>query len=238
MTAMRLQRFDMQHLRDFRQPITVNAAVLADPIEAAPPPPPPPPVFSEADIDHARAAASKLGYAEGFEAGLAQAHTEDTARAKDIAAAAARIAEQLAALVAGHQQLITEQASELGQLVMVIARKVAGEALDKHGMETVSALMQRCVPVIFDKPRVTVELSPTLLALAEPVLTASLKESGFEGDIQFRANEQFDSHDMRVDWGAGQATRSGEVLWQEIEALLQHVPLTPTLPATVIESEQ
>lgn len=231
MTTMRLQRFGHQHLRDFRGPITVKAmpeAVVEEVVEA-----PPAPTFSEADIEHARAAAKKIGYAEGFEAGLLQATNEQTAREKDTAHAISQIREQLGKLASRYQQLVNQQSAELSDLVLMIARKVAGEALTSHGTDTLAALVERCLPVIFGKPRVTVELASATLTAAQPILTDQLLKGGFEGDIQFRANDTLGAHDMRLDWGQGEATRSTAALWQEIEALLQQVSLTPTLPREV-----
>lgn len=229
MSEMKLHRFDSQFLRDFRSPITVNPKAIAEPVEevvAAPPPP----VFHEADMEHAREAAKKIGYAEGFEAGIAQANTEAQGTARDLAQHMARIEQRVASLVAQYDALIAEQSSELSQLVLMIARKVAGDALDANAANAVAGLVNRCLPIIYGKPRVTLELEPAMLGGVEPLLRAQLEKSGFEGSIEFRAVEGMDPSDVRVDWGNGAASRTTASIWQEIEALLQQVPLSPTLP--------
>jgi flagellar assembly protein FliH len=228
MTGIRLQRFDTRHLRDFLQPIAINTAALEQ-VEAETPPPPPPPVYNQADLEHAREAAQKIGYAEGFEAGLAQAATQEAARVKATMQAVEAIQAQLATLAASYQQLVNQQSADLTELVLMIARKVAGAALDTHAVAATQQLLQHCLPVIFAKPRVVIELSPALLEVAEPALANQLAQAGFNGDAVFRVGEGLDTHDMRVMWDNGQATRSAATLWQEIEALLQQVALTPTL---------
>lgn len=228
MSEMKLHRYDNQFLRDFRSPIVVNKKALAEQevIEVAPPPP----VFAESDMEHARDAAKKIGYAEGFEAGLAQANTEAAGTARDLAHHMARIEDHVSRLVAQYHELITAQSSELSQLVLMIARKVAGEALDANAAAAVTELVRRCLPMVYGKPRVAIELAPAMLAGVEAVLHRQLEKSGFEGDIEFRAVDGMEPSDVRIDWGNGAANRSTASIWQEIEALLQQVPLSPTLP--------
>ena len=235
MTQPKLQRFDNQFLRDFRAPIVVNPKAIAEPeqVVAAPPPA----VFREADMDHARDAAKKLGYAEGFEAGIHQANTEAQATARDLAYHMARIEEHVAQLAAQYHALITQQSAELSQLVLLIARKVAGDALDANADRAVAELVGRCLPIVYGKPRLSIELEPGMLGAVEPALRAQLAKSGFEGDVEFRAIDGMEPTDVRIDWGSGAALRDTHALWHEIEALLQQVPLLPTLPTQVTNHE-
>lgn len=228
MNQPKLQRFDNQFLRDFRSPITVNPKAIAEPetVVAAPPPP----VFQESDMEHARDAAKKIGYAEGFEAGIAQANTEAQATARDLAHQMERIESHIARVSAQYHELITQQSAELSQLVLLIARKVAGDALEAHADRAVVELVARCLPIVYGKPRLAIELAPGMQAAVEPQLRAQLAKSGYEGEIEFRTIEGMEPSDVRVDWGNGAAERATGALWTEIEALLQQVPLSPTLP--------
>lgn len=225
-----LQRFDTNFLRDFRAPIAIPAAAL--PLEAAAPPPPPPPTFSEEELESSRLAAKKLGYAEGFEAGLAQASTEAAAREKDTLAAMSHIKDKLSEVATTYAALINEQSTELADLVVAIARKVAGEALDARGVDTIVALVLRCLPVFLDKPKVVVEVHSDMLDNVKEVLRPYLDAQGFAGDLQFKSNDTLDRYDARVEWANGHAHRSTEHIWREIEALLLQMPLTPQLPNT------
>lgn len=230
MSTGKLQRFDMGHLRDFRGPIVAKTMAAAPAEVEAPPPPPPPPTFKEADLDHARDAGKKLGYAEGFEAGLAQAATETATREKDLAAAMTRISEHVVRLAATYRKLVEEQSKELAELVIGISRKVAGEALDQFGTAAIEGVVERCLPLVFGKPRIAIDLSPKVMYDIEPRLRKILEESGYSGNVEFRSNDALEGYDIRVDWVQGQANRSTKTLWQEIEALLQQVPLTPNVP--------
>ena len=229
MSQGKLQRFDSQFLRDFRSPITVNTKAIAEPVEAVAPPPPP--VFREADMEQAREAGKKMGYAEGFESGIAQANTEAHAAARDLAHHMGRIEEHVARLVSQYNALVAQQSAELSELVLMIARKVAGDALDTNAAQAVSGLVERCLPILYRKPRVSIELAPEMADAAGEKLRSQLVRSGFEGEVEFRAIEGMEPSDVRIDWGNGAAQRNTAAIWTEIEALLQQVPLAPTLPA-------
>lgn len=226
----RLQRYDMHFLRDFRAPIAVNAAVFEAQEAAAPLPPPP--TYNDDDLSQARDVAKKLGYAEGFEAGLAQANTEAHAKARDLANALEKMREHVAQLAGSYQQLIDQQAAELTELVLLIARKVAGEALAAHGTDTVRGLVERCLPVVFGKPKVVIELAPSMVADAEEAIRLDFEQAGFSGELECRALDTLEPSDVRVSWASGEANRSTAALWAEIEALLHSTALTPTLPTT------
>lgn len=228
MNQPKLQRFDSQFLRDFRSPIAVNTKAIVEQEEVVAAPPPP--VFREADMEHARDASKKIGYAEGFEAGIAQANTEAYGAARDLTHHMARIEEQVAHLISQYDALVAEQSGELSELVLMIARKIAGDALDANAAGAVAGLVNRCLPIVYGKPRVTIELEPAMQVAVEASLRAQLEKAGFEGVIEFRAIAGMEPSDVRIDWGNGAAQRNTASIWQEIEALLQQVPLSPTLP--------
>ena len=229
----RLQRFDFGSLRDFRGPIVVKQ--VEEEI-VAPPPPPPPPTFSEADLEAATAAAKKLGFAEGFEAGLARAAEQADAKRDMAETRMLAMGESLRHLQESYQQLLVKESGELSQLVLMIARKVAGEALAERSHETISAFVGRCLPVIFSKPRLIVELNPDNFELTIDAIEKLLQKSGYEGEVQFRANPQLSTNDVALDWGIGQAERNTDALWHEIETLLTSMPLTITPPVTQPEA--
>jgi flagellar assembly protein FliH len=235
MTGMKLQRFDFATLRDFRGPIVVKAAEEAIQIE---PPAPPPPVFSEADMESARLAGKKEGYNEGFHAGMAQANADSDLTTKEANEVIQRFGETIATLDARYRELLTKESADLSALVLLIARKVAGEALDERSIETLTAMVSRCLPVLFSKPRIIIDTHPEMLERVLERMETHLRAHGFEGDIQFRSNATLHKHDIALDWGAGQAIRSTDMLWQEIETLITRIPLEITFAHTLQTAAQ
>jgi flagellar assembly protein FliH len=228
--SKQLQRYDFGTLRDFRGPI-VFTPPAQEAVEEAPPPPPPPPVFNEDQLQQARIEAKKLGFNEGFMAGMAQAEAESNIHEKNADKAMAVVAEQIVALSSTYTGLLKQQSGDISELALMIAKKVAGEALDAHNVEVIAALVVRCLPVIFTRPRLVVELHPDTLPKAEQKLQHYLLNLGYEGDLQFRVNLAIGPHDARLDWGTGVAERSTATLWQDIERLLARVPLELEIPA-------
>ena len=222
--SIKLQRFDFGNLRDFRGPLVV--APQADEVQEEAIYVPPPPTFSEAELDMARMEAKQQAYAEGFEAG--QRRAAEQLEAKRIATdnVIINLGKQVQGLQQSYQQLLDKEATELSQLVHLIARKVAGESLAANCSETISALVARCLPVILSKPRLNIELHPESFEHAIGQIETLLQTSGFEGEIQFRTNPNLGTYDVVLDWGVGGANRNTATLWQEIETLLASMPVT------------
>ena len=236
MTGMKLQRFDFANLRDFRGPIVVKAA--EDDIRIEQPETPPPPVFSEADMESARLAGKKEGYSEGFHAGVAQANADSDLATKEANEVIQRFGDTITALDERYRELLTKESADLSTLVLLIARKVAGEALEERSIETLTAMVSRCLPVLFSKPRIIIDTHPDMLERVLERMETHLRANGFEGDIQFRSNATLHKHDISLDWGAGQAVRSTEMLWQEIETLITRIPLEITFAHTLRTAAQ
>ena len=137
--TVKLQRFDFGSLRDFRGPIV--AQFVEEVVVEEPPPPPPPPTFSEGELEAAKGVAQQLGYAEGFEAGMAHANGQITAQKQNVDATVLKLGNSLNTLQRGYNELLTSEAHALSQLVLAVARKVAGAALDAVGSESVIELV-------------------------------------------------------------------------------------------------
>lgn len=232
----KLQRFDRSYLRDFRGPITARAVaedIIVDEVMLAPPAP----SFTQEQMEAAQFAARKAGFTEGFEAGSMQARKDADMLAHAANTAIAQLSETLVNAHAQYQALLMQESAELSQLVMQIAKKVAAEALDARSHETVMALVARCLPVIFSKPRLMVDVHPEALERVIMPIETMLRTQSYEGDVQFRSNPSLGTHDIALDWGSGQANRSVVSIWAEIESLIQRVPLELTFAETLTISD-
>jgi flagellar assembly protein FliH len=227
----RISRFDFNSLRDFRGPIVVSA-VESLVVDVAPPPPPPP-VFSEAEFEAAKQAGRKLGFSEGFAAGEQEAKKKADIKAENANELIATLSATVGEMQARYQQLLTEEAAHLSQLILSISRKVTGDAINERGGEIVQTILAQCLPVIFSKPRVVIELNPGLFEQTIGRIEQQLQAYGFEGEVQFKGNPAFGLSDITVDWGSGQVQRTATDLWTEIEALITRVPLELTFADTL-----
>ena len=232
MTAnTRISRFDFNTLRDFRGPIVVNA--VENLIVDVAPPPPPPPVFSEAEFEAAKQAGRKLGFSEGFIAGEQEAKKKSDAKAESANELIASLSSMVTQMQARYKELLTEETSYLGQLILSVSRKVAGNAIDQQGAQIIENVLAQCLPVIFSKPKVIIELNPELFEQTIGRIEQQLQAYGFEGEVQFKGNPNFGMSDITIDWGSGQVERKAAELWSEIEQLIQRIPLELTFADTL-----
>ncbi len=127
---------------------------------------------------------------------------------------------------------LTQQSKEVSELSLLIAKKVAENALDNRAEEAIISLVAGCLPVILSKPRLLIELHPDNLPNTEARLREYLTAQNYEGELICRASAALAPHDARIDWVLGHAERTTEALWQEIETLIHTIPTPITFHPT------
>jgi flagellar biosynthesis/type III secretory pathway protein FliH len=230
-TNPRISRFDFNTLRDFRGPIVVHAV---ENLEAnIVPPPPPPPTYNSVELEAARQDGRKIGYVEGFAAGEAEAKNKSDIKAENANDLIATLSATVGEMQMRYRQLLTEEAANLSHLILSVSRKIAGDAINERSEEIVQNVLAQCLPVLFSKPKIVIELNPELFDQTIGRIETQLQTYGFEGEIQFKGNPTFGISDVTIDWGSGQVQRTTADLWTEIEALIQRVPLELTFAETL-----
>lgn len=229
MSSPRIHRFDFNSLRDFRGPIVVNS-IHSEEVEAVQPPPPP--VFTLADIEAARLAAKKEGYDEGFLAGGLDAKSRFDQQTEHANELIKSISEILKAAHEDYRHTLTSETSHATALTLSVAKKVAGNALDARGEQAIATVIEECLPVIFSKPRLSIDLHPDIFERTVDRIETQLRTYGFEGEIQFRGNESLGKSDVILNWGSGELGRSASHLWQEIESIIGRITPETTLSQT------
>lgn len=221
---MRIQRYDSLDLKDFRSPYEALHAknVQEESIEAVVPPAP---TFSQVELEATRQAAHKAGIEEGKKLGIESVVNETHRRDTDAAEAMHKLATDMKNLQQQYQEILAKQGSELTELVTLIARKVAGDALDVNAPKMIEGMVVRCLPIIVYKPRVIIDVHPEVLDKVQAHLNTLLREAGFTGDLTVRAGSNIARNDVKIDWAAGYAERSTEGLWAEVTTLLNEIAL-------------
>jgi flagellar assembly protein FliH len=237
MTQTRIHRFDFNTLRDFRGPIVMKAT--DEPLVVDLPPPPPPPVYNEAQLEAAQLEAKKQGYADGFLAGQKEAQMQADAKLSHAHEVIAQLAGTVEAMQARYLELLSSESQQLSQLVLAIAQKVIGSRLQSADVAAIQHVVTQCLPVIFSKPKLVVELNPEMFEFTINYIEEQLRQAGFEGEIQFKGNPALGTSDVTLDWGSDQMQRSADALWAEVETLIARMPLNVTLalPPETNESE-
>lgn len=234
---MRIQRYDSVILKDFRSPFEAVKASAAQELVETPPPPPPPPTFSQAEMDAARKAAYDNGFDDGKKSGVESVVNETHHRDNDAAQAMHKLAGDIGRMQQQYNEVLAKQGSELTELVSLIARKVAGDALDRDAHKMIEGMVTRCLPVVVYKPRVIIDVHPEILDTVQQRLNTLLREAGFTGELTIRAGATIARHDVKIDWAAGYAERSTEALWAEVTSLLKELSLRPHEDSTPTTTE-
>jgi flagellar assembly protein FliH len=233
----RIHRFDFGTLQDFRGPIVVQAAIPTKEEDIVVAAPPPPPTFTEQDMEAARLAGKKQGYNEGFTAGQLDAKKQADQRTEDSNRLLLTLGDQMADLEKRYMEILQHESRYLSQLVLAISRKVAGEAINTRGEESINAIIARCMPVIFSKPKLIVEMHPDIFERTLERIETYLRAKGFEGEVQFKANTEMGLSDVKLDWGTGQVNHNAAGLWAEVETLIERVPLELTFANTLTTNQ-
>ncbi|MFZ4541055.1 MAG: hypothetical protein ACOYNL_04490 [Rickettsiales bacterium] len=232
MSTPRIHRFDFTGLRDFRGTI-VNTAVDEQLVVDLPPPPPPAPTYNEEELETARLAGRKQGYGEGFAAGQLDAAKNANGKFETANDMLSKLGDTVTEMSTLYTNMLVAESTNLTQLITSIARKVAGDALNERSHEAIKTVVDQCLPVIFSKPKLVIELSAALLDTAVERIETHLRSSGFEGELHFKGNQALALSDINLDWGTGQITRNTAALWEEIEAIIARVPLAQAFAETL-----
>lgn len=229
---MRISRYEFNSLHDFRPRVETFALdeviedmqkeTVVEPVK---------PTFTEDQLAAAREEGRKAGYAEGFEAATTEANTITAQRDRDMQVVLEGIEQQLKAQQSHYDDLIANETRDLSQLIIAAARKIAGDALTQKPEVTVQELLSQCLPIILTKPRVIIDIHPSIIEATTQRITPFLTSAGFEGDVQFRGNDALSTHDAIVEWTGGRAVRNHESMWQEIERMVNQLSFAPTPPS-------
>jgi flagellar biosynthesis/type III secretory pathway protein FliH len=186
------------------------------------------PTFSIEELERYKQEA----YANGFKAATKEAEQRlknDTLETeKTISSLLSAIASRLEGMHKDRMQLLEYKKRELSDIVISIARKVAGAAMKQQPLAPVEKLLEQCLATFMDDAKITLFVHPTLCAALQKKLPAMITNSGYTGEIVVNADSELSREDCRVEWPNGQAEHHNESLWQQIETLIRNAPLTAT----------
>lgn len=194
--------------------------VLDEPPEEPelPPPPPPPPAITEADVVAARADA----YAEGHRNGLARAAAD---RAEVTRQMLGVIADRLQGARAEASRVAEEHANAVARLLLGTLATMLPALCARHGAAEVTALTRAVLPALVREPRVTIRISPHVVAAVEQELARLDPE--LHGRVSLVPTDAVTPGDVRIAWQDGTAIRDAASLWRNVAGALAPFDLLP-----------
>lgn len=118
------------------------------------------------------------------------------------------------------------QTQELAALVLMLTRKVAGDAIRHLPEGGIEHLLRQCLPVLQEQPRVIVCVHPDLCGTIEEKLHALLDQHHLETAVTVKGKPELSPGEARLEWADGSATRDMTAIWKQVEDIIATVDFT------------
>jgi flagellar assembly protein FliH len=166
--------------------------------------------FTPDEVEEIRQAA----HAEGMASAEAEA-------VRQSAAALEQLAQTLGAITATAQQEIDRIQADAAQLALMIAQKLAGNALNEQPEHAIEALIVHCLQALPSEPHMVVRVDDTLSDGIRARLDPLVKRTGFEGKIMVFGEPERTRADCRIEWTDGGIERDFATAATAIEAAIE-----------------
>lgn len=174
---------------------------------------PPAPTFTEEEM----AAAQQQSFEDGKAAGLQEANTQFEHL---IATALTQISQAIPSVFDHHSQTQIEHEAQALSVATAVSKKIIPAYAEKNSLDEIIHVVQRCLEPLHTEPRIIVKVHESLREDTQDKLKKNADQLGFEGRIVVMANDDIIPGDCRVEWSEGGAERDSEVLWQQIDEII------------------
>tara|TARA_R110002096_G_scaffold24454_13_gene77208 strand:+ start:713 stop:1408 length:696 start_codon:yes stop_codon:yes gene_type:complete len=155
------------------------------------------------------------------EAGFQDGQASETARAAQAEADALRaIAAQMQLIIARLHSESETLKQDAANLAIAAANKIAGQAIDGFGAETISQLATEVMADLRSEPRFSVLCPPALASSLSVKLDEVATRTGFEGRVIVRGEEGMSGADCRLEWSQGSISRTAEDIESRLKELV------------------
>ena len=200
------------------------------------------PVFSEKEMQDARAEAFSLGKNEGIEegreegrtAGIAEGRQQGITEGREQAAAEfersmqkkdADFADSVAKTLTDFAAVQAEASQKTFETALQITRSVLEHlfpaACALHGTQEITTFLTEAFVSLKEEPKVMICMHPDSLEKMKGRLSEIVSKSGFSGKVVLSKDDALSPADCTIEWKNGGIERKTEDILKEIDALLQ-----------------
>jgi flagellar assembly protein FliH len=228
---IQIKRFDFFALKDFAGK---NSDLSEDFVENMAAPqieiitPAQIPTFSEDELDQAK----KLAYQQGINDGMAQAIT---AQQQLEAQNQAQIANNLEALLnelaqanSIMQEHIKQAETELANLALAAAHKLANGMIAENALPLLQAMIAECLPHILHYPSLKISLNEADASNYWQDINAQISNAEYQGEVQITPNPNMEKGDIKIEWRFGELNRSMQEINQQLLNIAPKLELSKT----------
>jgi flagellar assembly protein FliH len=162
--------------------------------------------------------AREAAYAAGRAEGLIEGENSATASsAKAIAAAATALSDRVAAMTASVEDSKKAVLADAVEVAAMIARKLAGSALEQFPTAEIEALIVDCLASLDGVPHLVIRCHPDLAEAVKEIATDRIRTSGFTGRLVVMGEPEQALGDCRLEWVDGGLVRDTAALNADID---------------------
>jgi len=191
--------------------------------EEAAPPPPPPPSFSEDQMKAAERDGYQKGFLDGVIEGKNQAANEQTAIDTTLTELVEKFASHYAPLFNLYRDMLKVQAAQLPKIAHTIAKKVAGDALEKNSYAFIEEICLRCVNAMMHEPKLVITVHESMKTTLETKIGMAARALQMGSEITVVGDANITPANCRVEWKNGAMVRDTDSLWQQVEQVVANM---------------
>lgn len=158
--------------------------------------------------------ARAAGFAEGFAAGEDGVNAK---AAKQLSAAAASLADRVAAFAAAHDDLKKTTLRDAVELAASIARKLAASLVAAQPQAEIDMLIAECLGGLDGVPHLVIRCHTDLADAVRQIATDRIHTSGFTGRLVVLGDPDIALGDCRLEWADGGLVRDQAAIAAEID---------------------
>lgn len=174
--------------------------------------------FSEEELLAAQKEAETLGRQKGREEAMAEQDAAAAAQQAQIASLLESLLVRIDAEVQTAQEAQEALKGQMAGIVMHLARKLAGKALEEQPESAVLPMIDECMAMLAGQARLSIVVAE---GVVEPLRKhmAALQHQGQAVDVV--GDKAMQVGDCRIQWPGGKAERSQQELLDELEGIVQ-----------------
>jgi len=232
---MKLERLNYKEITLGEQIEAVAGTKIFIPSRTKPeaePPPPPPPVFSEEEMKASQLEGYKKGFLEGVQEGRQQAESEQAEVNRQLAGMLEQFVQSVSPVFDNYRQMVLRLQKDLPNVALAIARKVAGDALEKNAEAVISDITMRCCESMINEPELTIVAHESMADTLEHKLQEMAVNLPAVTHIVIVRDPDMPRADCRIEWQNGSMERITTQLWQQVEKAVNNMEIIATRETT------
>lgn len=172
---------------------------------------------TSAEVAQKVAEAEARAYRNGYDTALREAKVDSDRRS---AQALQEIGNAIKGIATGFGGIKSRMETEAVDIAVAVARKLAGELIDREPLGEISALVCDCFAHLVSTPHLVVRINDALYEAAHARIETLAKQSGFAGRLVILAEPNIRTGDCRIEWADGGVVRERAVIEAKIDELV------------------